>query len=52
MKMKNDCIPCICRQTLEGARMATDNEDVVREIIDERVTWKVCRQKIERFSFC
>lgn len=35
MKMKNDCLSCIFRQTLEAAKMATDDEKVVREILNE-----------------
>ena len=35
MKIELDCLSCIFRQTLEAARMAADDEKVVREIIDE-----------------
>ncbi|MGM0409358.1 MAG: damage-control phosphatase ARMT1 family protein [Bacillota bacterium] len=34
MKLSLDCIPCICRQVLEGARMATDDEVLIREILN------------------
>ncbi|MFW6375901.1 MAG: damage-control phosphatase ARMT1 family protein [Thermoplasmatota archaeon] len=35
MKAYLDCIPCFVRQSLEAARMATDNEEVHREILDK-----------------
>ena len=35
MKAYLDCIPCFVRQALEAARMATDDEDVHREIMDK-----------------
>ncbi len=43
MKTYLDCIPCFLRQTLEGARIATDDEKVQKKIID-----KVC-EKISTF---
>ncbi|MFW6409862.1 MAG: damage-control phosphatase ARMT1 family protein [Halanaerobiales bacterium] len=33
MKIQLDCIPCISRQVLEAARMITDDEDVIWEIM-------------------
>ncbi|MFW6072393.1 MAG: damage-control phosphatase ARMT1 family protein [Thermoplasmatota archaeon] len=35
MKAYLDCIPCFVRQSLEAARMATDDEEVHREILDK-----------------
>ncbi|MFW6196285.1 MAG: damage-control phosphatase ARMT1 family protein [Thermoplasmatota archaeon] len=35
MKAYLDCMPCFVRQSLEAARMATDNEEVHREILDK-----------------
>ncbi|MFW6279354.1 MAG: damage-control phosphatase ARMT1 family protein [Bacillota bacterium] len=35
MKIELDCLSCIFRQTLEAARMATDDENLMREIINE-----------------
>lgn len=35
MKIKLDCLPCICRQVLESARMATDDEKLIREIMNK-----------------
>ncbi len=34
MKIKLDCLPCIFRQVLESARMSTDNEKMVRDIMN------------------
>lgn len=33
MKMKYDCLPCLFRQTLESARMATDDEKIIKDIL-------------------
>lgn len=33
MKMKLDCLPCLFRQTLESARMVTDDEEIIKEIL-------------------
>jgi len=33
MKMRLDCLPCLFRQTLESARMVTDNEEMIRNIL-------------------
>ena len=35
MKTYLDCIPCFVRQSLEAARMATDDEDVHKEVLDK-----------------
>ncbi|MBS3781291.1 MAG: DUF89 family protein [Candidatus Thermoplasmatota archaeon] len=35
MKSNLDCIPCFLRQALEASRMATDDEEVQREVLDE-----------------
>ena len=35
MKAYLDCIPCFVRQSLEAARMATDDEDIHREVLDK-----------------
>nr|AGF93047.1 uncharacterized conserved protein UCP006593 [uncultured organism] len=35
MKAYLDCIPCFVRQSLEAARMATDDEDVHKEVLDK-----------------
>src|SRR5690554_1404088 len=35
MKIKLDCLPCIFRQVLESARMSTDNEKVIRDIMNK-----------------
>ena len=35
MKIKFDCLPCIFRQTIEASQMAAENEEVIREIINE-----------------
>ncbi len=35
MKTYLDCIPCFVRQSLEAARMATDDEEVHKEILDK-----------------
>lgn len=35
MKAYLDCIPCFVRQSLEAARMATDDEEVHREVLDK-----------------
>ncbi|MFP4141893.1 MAG: damage-control phosphatase ARMT1 family protein [Thermoplasmata archaeon] len=35
MKSNLDCIPCFLRQVLEASRMATDDEEVQREVLDE-----------------
>ena len=34
MKVKYDCIPCILRQAIEAARLVTDDEKVIDEIIN------------------
>ncbi len=31
--MELDCLPCICRQTLESARMATEDENIQQDIM-------------------
>ncbi len=31
--MRLDCLPCLFRQTLESARMVTDDEEIIRDII-------------------
>src|SRR6056297_1925314 len=33
LKVKYDCIPCILRQSIEAARLVTDDEEVIDEII-------------------
>ncbi len=33
MKLKIDCLPCICRQTLESARMVTGDENIQKDIM-------------------
>lgn len=33
MKMELDCLPCICRQTLESARMVTEDENIQKDIM-------------------
>lgn len=33
MKMKLDCLPCLFRQTLESARMVTDEEEMIKDIL-------------------
>lgn len=33
MKMELDCLPCICRQTLESARMVTEDENIQKDIL-------------------
>jgi len=35
MKSNLDCISCFLRQALEASRMATDDEEVQREVLDE-----------------
>ena len=35
MKLELECLPCIFRQTLESSRMVTDDEDLIKEIMDE-----------------
>lgn len=35
MKIEFDCLPCIFRQTLEASRMVTDDEVLIKEILDE-----------------
>ncbi|WP_018248703.1 damage-control phosphatase ARMT1 family protein [Orenia marismortui] len=35
MELRLDCLPCIFRQTLEGSRMATEDEALIREILNE-----------------
>ncbi|MEF8835950.1 MAG: ARMT1-like domain-containing protein [Candidatus Thermoplasmatota archaeon] len=35
MKSNLDCIPCFLRQALEASRMATDDEEVQKEVLDE-----------------
>lgn len=34
MELLLDCIPCMIRQSLDGARMATSDEDLQKEVID------------------
>ncbi|MFP4199423.1 MAG: damage-control phosphatase ARMT1 family protein [Halanaerobium sp.] len=33
MKMRYDCLPCIFRQTLESARMVTDDQELIKDIL-------------------
>lgn len=33
MKMRYDCLPCLFRQTLESARMVTDDEEMMTLIL-------------------
>ncbi|MGM0499503.1 MAG: damage-control phosphatase ARMT1 family protein [Bacillota bacterium] len=33
MKMRLDCLPCLFRQTLESARMVTDDQEMIKDII-------------------
>lgn len=33
MKMRYDCLPCLFRQTLESARMVTDDEELIKDIL-------------------
>lgn len=33
MKMRYDCLPCLFRQTLESARMVTDDEEMIKDIL-------------------
>ncbi|AZO96009.1 ARMT1-like domain-containing protein [Halocella sp. SP3-1] len=35
MQLEFDCIPCIYRQVLEASRMVTDNQGIIREILNE-----------------
>ncbi|MGM0437632.1 MAG: damage-control phosphatase ARMT1 family protein [Bacillota bacterium] len=35
MEIKLDCLPCIFRQVLESARMATDDKKLIREIMND-----------------
>ena len=35
MEIDFDCIPCIFRQALESSRMATEDEELIKEILDE-----------------
>ena len=35
VEIKLDCLPCIYRQVLESARMATDNKKLIREIMND-----------------
>ncbi|TDX51404.1 damage-control phosphatase ARMT1 family protein [Orenia marismortui] len=35
MELRLDCLPCIFRQTLEGSRMATKDEELIREVLNE-----------------
>ena len=35
MQIELECLPCIFRQTLESSRMVTDDEDLIKEILDE-----------------
>ncbi|MFW6237967.1 MAG: damage-control phosphatase ARMT1 family protein [Halanaerobiales bacterium] len=35
MKIEMDCIPCLLRQTLEASRMATGDEGLIRDILNE-----------------
>lgn len=33
MKMKYDCLPCLFRQSLESARMVTDDQEMIKDIL-------------------
>ncbi|MFW6267405.1 MAG: damage-control phosphatase ARMT1 family protein [Halanaerobium sp.] len=33
MKMRYDCLPCIFRQTLESARMVSDDQELIKDIL-------------------
>lgn len=33
MKMRYDCLPCLFRQTLESARMVTNNQEIIKDIL-------------------
>ncbi len=35
MKMRFECVPCIFRQIIEASRMATDDEKLIKEIMNE-----------------
>ncbi len=35
MEMRLDCLPCLFRQALEAARMATDDEELIKEILND-----------------
>lgn len=35
MQLEFDCIPCIYRQVLEASRMVTDDQELIREILNE-----------------
>ena len=35
VEIKLDCLPCIFRQVLESARMATDDKELIREIMND-----------------
>jgi len=35
LKIELDCFPCIFRQSLEAGRMATDDQELIREIMNE-----------------
>lgn len=35
MQLEFDCIPCIYRQVLEASRMVTDDQGIIREILNE-----------------
>ncbi|MGM0470848.1 MAG: damage-control phosphatase ARMT1 family protein [Bacillota bacterium] len=35
MDLRLDCLPCIMRQTLESCRMVTNNQELIREVINQ-----------------
>ena len=39
-----DCLPCVLRQTLESARMATDDKGKHRQIMDQAVRLLACER--------
>ncbi|MEA1966636.1 MAG: ARMT1-like domain-containing protein [Thermodesulfobacteriota bacterium] len=46
MRMYNDCVPCIVRQSLEAARFATSDERVHQKIL------KLALKKLAEIDFC
>ena len=40
MKTYFDCIPCFVRQTLDSARLATDDEQIYEQVVREVLVWK------------
>ena len=40
MKTFLDCIPCFVRQSLDSARLATDDEQIHERVVREVLIWK------------